>query len=292
MKIAAIPAFNEELAIGSVVLRTRRHVDKVIVIDDGSTDLTAEVAQLAGAEVVSHGKNLGKGAAIKTAFEKAKEYGADCLVLLDGDGQHSPEEIPEILKPLSEGDGDVVIGSRFMDRKSRVPKYRRVGQEVLTAATNLASGRRLTDTQSGFRAFNRRAIETLKFTETGIGIESEMQLSAGETDLGFLEVPISCSYEGETSTYGPLYHGLEVLASIVRYISQRRPLTFFGIPGVISIFIGLYLGYIVLYKFNLNRILPTGTALLTAIFILGGTFSLFTGIILYNIGNQIAKLEK
>ncbi len=100
-----------------------------------------------------------------------------------------------------------------------------------------------------------------------------------------------CSYEGGTSTYGPLHHGLEVLASIVRYVSQRHPLTFFGVPGVLSLLYGLYLGVTVIYKFNMSRMLPMGTALLTAILILAGIFSLFTGIILYSVGNQIARLR-
>jgi len=292
MIIAALPAYNEELAIGSVVLRTKKHVDTVVVIDDGSADATGEIARLAGAEVVRHETNLGKGAAISTAFEKARESGAEILVLLDSDGQHNPDEIPVLVKPIQEGEADIVIGSRFLKGKCDVPGYRRLGQEVLTATTNLASGHRLTDSQSGFRAFSKKAIEVLRFDERGIGVESEMQLKAGESELRLLEVPVSCSYEGDTSTYGPLHHGLEVLASIVRYVSQRHPLTFFSLPGVLLLLIGLYEGMVVLQRFSAYGALPTGTALLTAIFLLTGVFSLFTGIILYNIGNQIARLRR
>jgi glycosyltransferase involved in cell wall biosynthesis len=291
MIVVALPAFNEEVAVGSVVLKAQNHVDKVVVIDDGSSDATAEVARLAGAEVISHDVNKGKGAAISSAFKRAREMDVDVLVLLDCDGQHDPGEIPGLLDPIKSNEADIVIGSRFLNGDHKVPKYRRVGQEVLSKTTNIASGHSLTDTQSGYRAFNKKALHALSFSENGIGIESEMQLQAKDTDLRIVEVPISCSYAGKTSSQGPIGHTLEVLASIVRFISQRHPLSFFGIPGIFLVLFGVYQGTVVLYKFNQSNLLPTGTALLTAIFILAGILSLFTGIILYNIGTQISRLK-
>jgi hypothetical protein len=119
-----------------------------------------------------------------------------------------------------------------------------------------------------------------------------MQLQAKDADLMIAEVPISCSYNGKTSTHDPFHHGIAVLASIVRYVSQRHPLSFFGIPGFLSVLTGIFLGARVLYMFNSFGSLPTGTALLAVIFILAGIFSLFTGIILFNMSIQIARIKK
>lgn len=292
MKVAVLPAFNEEIAIGSVVLKARKHVDRVIVIDDGSTDATAYIADLAGAEIIKHEKNLGKGAAIETGFKRARELNASLLVLLDADGQHDADEIPALIEPIIKNEADIVVGSRFIRRHKNIPRYRILGQKILTFITNIISGRNITDSQSGFRAFNKKAIEAMRFEERGIGIESYIQIKAGELDLRITEVPISCIYGKDTSTYNPLHHGLSVITSIVRYISQQRPLTFFGIPGVLSLLTGIYIGASVIYKFNMTRAVPIGSALLTAIFILAGLFSLFTGIILYSIGSYIARIER
>ena len=293
MILAAFPAFNEEVSVGSLVLRAKQYVDWVIVIDDGSSDRTAEVARLAGAEVVSHHVNKGKGAALSSAFVRARELNADVLVVLDCDGQHDPGEIPGLIKPIVDGEADIVVGSRFLNSGHSVPRYRRVGQEALTAATNLVSGHSLTDTQSGYRAFNKKAIKALRFSEAGIGVESEMQLKAREEGLSIVEVPISCSYDVErASKKAPVQHGLEVLAGIVRYISQRHPLTFFGVPGVLMVLIGVFLAVRTVVRFSSFGSLPTGTALLTATFILSGVLSLFTGIILYNMSIQLERLKR
>ena len=122
--IAAIPCFNEELYIGSVVLRAKEYVDQVIVIDDGSMDKTALVAGRANALVIKHSSNEGKGAAIRTAFDYAKEAGCKALVLLDGDGQHDPNYIPSLLKPVLDGKADMAVGSRYLGMRSSVPGYR------------------------------------------------------------------------------------------------------------------------------------------------------------------------
>ncbi len=159
--IAAIPCFNEERCIGSVVIKAKRFVESVIVIDDGSTDATAEVATGAGAEVYQHGKNRGYGAAIRSALEKGRQLGADVLVILDGDGQHDPRDIPKLIKPLLDGEADVVIGSRFLGKGKKPPFYRRLGQHALTAATNLGSGQKVTDSQSGFRAYSAKALKEM-----------------------------------------------------------------------------------------------------------------------------------
>jgi len=280
--VAAIPCYNEERYIGSVILKTKKLVDQVLVVDDGSTDRTAEVAEAAGALVVKHNVNQGKGVAINTAFDEARKLGANILVLLDGDGQHEPSEIPRLLQPLLQGKADVVIGSRFLEIKSGIPKYRTIGQRILTLATNLGSGVKLTDSQSGFRAFSPKAIEVLSFREKGLSIESEMQFQIKDKSLQVAEVPITTAYQ-EKPKRSPIAHGLGVLNSIVTLVTRRLPLLFFSLPGMILLGGGVFTGIKVLEKFSSTSVMPVGTALISVLLCVIGALALFTGIILYAI---------
>ena len=280
--IAAIPCFNEDRFIGSVVLKAKNYVDQVIIIDDGSTDKTAMVAEQAGAMVVKHDCNKGKGVAVSTAFDKAKEMGCKALVLLDGDGQHDPADIPRLLKPVLDGQADMVVGSRFLQIKSSMPRYRIWGQRVLTFFTNLGSQVKLTDSQSGFRAFSQKAIEALSFVEKGLSVESEMQFLAKEAGLRITEVPVSVTYYDRPKR-SPLAHGMGVLNSIVGLISRRIPLFFFGIPGLVMLAFGVYEGLRVVQGYNTYGDFWLGPALIAVLLCIVGALSLFTGLILYTI---------
>jgi glycosyltransferase involved in cell wall biosynthesis len=216
--IAAIPAYNEEKHIEEIVTKTLHYVDQVIVVDDGSVDRTGERARGAGAEVVTHDKNSGKGVAINTAFKAAREINPNAMVLLDADGQHSPEEIPNLLDPVLNNQADMVVGSRFL-KNNHIPKYRMLGQTVLNITTNLGSGIKLTDTQSGFRAFSRKAIERMALKETGFAVESEMQFMAGRYGLKVTEVPIETNYD-EKVKRSPVVHGFGVLFRVLGMMGQ------------------------------------------------------------------------
>jgi len=221
--IVAIPCYNEGRHIGDVVDGAKEYVDQVIVIDDGSIDTTANVAEAHGALVIRHKFNRGKGIAINTAFEWAKEHDVQVLVLLDGDGQHKPADIALVLKPLLEGEADVVVGSRFLSTKNRIPRYRTVGQHILTFATNLGSGLKLTDCQSGFRAFSARAIDALYFTRPKPGdVECEMQFLMSENHLRVAEVPITVNYNGRAKR-NPVVQGVGNLFAVLLLTLERRP---------------------------------------------------------------------
>lgn len=146
MIIAAIPAFNEEGMIAKIVVRAAKHVDKVVVVDDGSTDDTGIIAEALGAHVIRHQKNLGKGAAIWDCFDWAKQKGADVLVTLDGDGQHDPSAIPKLVEALQQSAADVVVGSR-MGRPPNMPKPRWMGARMLDLATQVKVGDRVVDAE-------------------------------------------------------------------------------------------------------------------------------------------------
>jgi len=291
--IAAVPAYNEEIAIGSVVLRTKKYADTVLVVDDGSSDKTAEVARLAGATVIRHDINLGKGTALRDAFLRAKETDADILVCLDADGQHNPDEIPALLAPLQDGTADMVIGSRFMDVKNSVPAYRRAGQEVLNYLTNSVAHSHVTDSQSGFRAFSKKAIQSLSLEEGGIGIESYLQRAAHDHHLRVTEVPITCRYDVKhASKMGSVRHGFSVVNTLLKIVEERRPLMVFGVPGVTLIILGMALGFWVVEVFAATKQLAIGSALIAVLTVTVGVFSMFVGVMLHAISRILVKIGR
>jgi glycosyltransferase involved in cell wall biosynthesis len=276
--LAGIAAYNEARYVGSIVLQARQYVDEVIVVDDGSTDNTARVAELAGATVIRHAQNRGKGAAVQSILAEAKKRNPDILVLLDADAQHDPNEIPALIKPISEG-FDLVIGSREA-QNDKTPRYRRIGRKVLLHSARLASKTNISDSESGFRALSPKAINDLDLKARGFAIESEMITLAADKNLKITEVPISNIYTKDGSTLNPVRHGIDVLSRIIVMISQRRPLFFFGLAGGILLVIGLIIGIRVLNIAATTGEHAIGHTILTTLFIIAGMLSIFTGIIL------------
>jgi glycosyltransferase involved in cell wall biosynthesis len=222
--VVGIPAYNEERSIASVVAHSVQHASMVVVVDDGSSDSTSAKALEAGATVIRHQFNSGKGVAVSTLFNFAIQSQADVLVLLDGDGQHDPAEIPLLVQRCLADDADVVVGSRFHPgAKSPTPRVRRLGQMAFNRMTAIASGVCCTDSQSGFRAFNRRAFCAMQLTESSFSVESEMQFEYRARGLRLSEVPISCSYELPPKR-NVLSHGAMVLSRLTRMAIQRRAL--------------------------------------------------------------------
>jgi glycosyltransferase involved in cell wall biosynthesis len=283
LKIAVIAAYNEDRFIGSVVLKTRHYVDQVLVVDDGSTDATARIAEEAGALVIRHDTNRGKAQAVNTGLQRAREMNAALVVLIDADGQHDPAEIPVLIAPVESQQADIVVGSRFLGTHSEIPRWRVMGQRALTAATNIASGVPLTDSQSGFRALSRKALESLEFRPNGgFSIESEMQFLVQQHRLAVKEVPVHVTYD-EGPKRNPFGHGIQVLNAIIALVSQHRPLFFFGVPGVVILTMGIVLGAIVIDRYNTYQTLAVGYALISILLDLIGIQTLFTGIILHTI---------
>lgn len=283
---AILPAFNEEVAIGSIVLRTKQFADRVIVVDDGSSDRTADVARLAGAEVIQHSENRGKGAALKTGFESLN--GADIIVTMDTDGQHDPVDIPRLVEPILKGDADLVNGSRYINgNKKDTPLYRRLGQIVLDRATNINSGLSVTDSQSGFRAFAAYTSNIFRFRENGLAIESEMLADAARAGLRIKEVEIGVRYDVDCSTEHPIKHGIRVLLKVLNDIELRRPLYYFTLPGILATALGVGLGLELLRIFFHGGTLYFGPALLMVLLTLLGSFTALTGIILHSISKLI-----
>ena len=228
--IACIPAFNEEKNIFNLVNDVSKYVNSVIVCDDGSTDDTVNEAKKSGAFVISNDKNLGKGAALKSLFDFARHSNADVIITIDGDGQFLPEEIPKLTKDIEDGKSDIVIGYRFETEKD-MPSYRKIGNKVLDELSKKASNLNLRDTQSGFRAYSKKAIEKIDFRHNGFVADSEILIDASTKNLTISEQHVTVLYDtgGRTSTQNPVRHGTGVMISLLEMILMKRPLTYLGI---------------------------------------------------------------
>jgi len=290
--VAAIPAFNEERTIAKLVLEAQKHVDVVLVCDDGSTDSTAEIAERMGADVIRHDRNLGYGAAIKTLFITARELNADVLVTLDGDGQHDPSEIPSLVEPVLENKADIILGSRFLDsKKNGIPRYRSWGIKLISKLTGAASNHNFNDAQCGFRVYGRKALNCLNLVENGMGSSVEILMKAKKQGLTVAEVPTKCQYKEleRTSTQNPIEHGTSVLMSIFRLVVEEKPLILLGLPGMIFLFAGTAFGIWMLQIYAVTHQITTNIALATIAFVLIGMFTIFTAITLYAISRQAQK---
>ena len=289
--LAIVPCYNEEATIGSVVIKAKRYVSKVLVVDDGSTDDTVIIAKEAGAKVISHIKNKGKSASVKTGFNYALANGFDYVVTIDGDGQHNPDEIPTVLGDVQNNGHDITIGVRWGDT-TEMPRWRRVGKRLLDYATSFGSGGYLTDSQSGFRAFNKRAVQgiTPRLNGESFSVESEQLIKAHDLDLKISNTRISCKYKNlDCSTKSPTSHGFSVLRYVIWMVAEKRPLMFITTPGFIMVIIGLLLGIYTLQYYNATNIFLIHYAILISIFLIIGAIGVFMGLILGVMPNIIKR---
>ncbi len=273
---ALIPAYNEEKTIAKILVKTERIADAVVVVDDGSTDETAQIAERLNATVLRHEKNLGKGAALRTGVDYLKkEKSFDILVTLDADDQHDPSEIQSIVAPIIEGSADVVVGVRPMD--SRVmPRQRIVGNKLFDRMTNSP----VRDTQSGFRAYTLDALGKISFSESGMAVESQTLMDAVRAGLRIKEVPISTTYQGIVPKRSAANHFAEVLEYIITRTVADHPLQYLGLPGIISILIGVAAGLRVVDIFVKNQQIAAGTALIAVTLIIIGAVMIATSMII------------
>jgi glycosyltransferase involved in cell wall biosynthesis len=286
--VVVIPALNEERFVGSVVLQARRYADLVIVVDDGSRDATAEVARAAGARVIRHAQNRGKGAALNTAFRYARLVAPRAVVALDADGQHRPGEIARVLAPVLSGEADIVVGSRYLGGRQDVPPARVWGHRLLTGLINGLSRTRVTDSQNGFRAFSPAAVDAITFSAGGFSVESEMQFLAQAHGLRLVEMPVTTLYQDRPKR--PLVaHGLLVLGGVVGLAGRYRPLVLLGGGGLGLLLAGAGWGLLALrfHRLGLSIVLP---AVLAGVLVALGLLLASAGITLHALRGLLVEL--
>ena len=271
--VAVVPAYNEEIAIGSVVLGALSSVDEVIVVDDCSRDRTYELAKRAGARVIRMPENGGKAKALITGLREAERSGCQVAVMLDGDGQHRVEDIEAVVQPVLDGEADLVIGSRFLGEQSGIPRYRVFGQRVINSLSNVSSKVDVTDSQSGMRALSRKALRSLNFRSEGYNVESDMITHFSDLGLAITEVPIHVRYdvpnghkEGATSM------GMKLLGNVVSMIGYKRPLLLFGVPGAITVLAGVVVAGLTFFDIYLFGSFLAQALVGVAMFLIGSFF--------------------
>ena len=287
--VVGIPAYNEEKNIAKIIVSLKKMADRIIVCDDGSADSTSIIAESLGAIIIKHHKNLGYGSAIRDIFLKAREINAELLVTIDADGQHKIEDIKKVIKPVVDGQADISIGSRFLEESDNAPKYRKLGIKIITKVTNSSLTEKITDAQSGFRAYNSKVLQSLTPSDFGMGISTEILIKSSRLGLKIAEVPTDIRYEGNTSTQNPVSHGTDVLLSTLKYISIERPLRFYGIPSFIFFVIGLTFTFLsIQYYADVGR-LSTNLTLVAAGTLLIAIILIITAILLYSLVSVVRE---
>jgi len=290
MKITVgLPAYNEEKNIAKIIVQLKKVADQIIVCDDGSTDLTSRIAESLGAIVIKHPKNLGYGSAIRSIFLKSREINSEVLVTIDADGQHKIEDIEKVAKPVVDGQADVSIGSRFLDKHDNAPKYRKLGINIITKVTNSSLSEKITDAQSGFRAYNNKVLQALSPSDSGMGISTEILIKSSNLGFKIAEVPTEIQYEGDTSSQNPVSHGTGVLLSTLKYISIERPLRFYGIPSFIFFAIGLIFTFSsIQYYTEVGRLNPNISLVAVGTLLIGVILAV-TAILLYSLVSVVRE---
>ncbi|HET6458487.1 MAG TPA: glycosyltransferase family 2 protein [Nitrosopumilaceae archaeon] len=287
--VIGLPAYNEEKNIAKIILKIQSVADKVIVCNDGSSDLTGDIAEKMGVLVINHPKNMGYGAAIRSLFLKAKELDADVLVTFDADGQHRIEDVAKLLEPIKNNTADIVIGSRFLDDKTKIPKYREIGIKTITGLSNASTDVKVTDSQSGFRAYNNKVLREIVPSDFGMGVSTEILIKANNKKFRIVEVPITILYEGDTSTHDAVSHGASVILSTMKFISIEHPLKFYGIPGIIFLVIGLFFVVWTIQEFTATRQIWTNLTLAGIGSTLIGTVLILTSIMLFSLVSVVRE---
>ena len=293
MKIViGLPAFNEEKNIASIILKLKKITDMIIVCNDGSTDMTGDIAEKMGAVLINHPKNMGYGAAIRSLFKKSNELSADILVTFDADGQHQVEDILRVIEYIKNDEADLVIGSRFIEKEqSEIPYYRRIGIKALTRLANTSLESKITDSQSGFRAYNKQVLSEIIPSDNGMGVSNEILIKASKRGFRIKEVPIIISYDGDTSTHNPVSHGASVVLSTMKFVSIEHPLKFYGIPGVVFLALGLFFSIWTIQVFSESGKIITNIALIGVGSSIIGIILLITAILLFSLVSIVREVK-
>ena len=290
-KIAiGLPAFNEGKNIASIIVQLKKKYELIIVCDDGSSDFTSVIAKEMGAIVIKHKKNLGYGAAIRSLFLKARELDCDILITFDSDGQHKISDIDRVIQPIKDKQANMVIGSRFLGNiEGDVPTYRKLGIKAITNLVNSNTRNKITDSQSGFRGYDKKTLEKIIPSESGMGVSTEILIKSNKYEFKIIEVPITILYEKEITSQQTLSHGTSVILSTMKFISIEHPLKFYGIPGIIFLAIGLFFVVWTVQEFAIGGSIITNISIIGIGLITLGSILTMTSILLYSLVSVVRE---
>lgn len=288
--VVCIPAYNEEKNIAKLIVDLKKYSNKIIVVDDGSSDYTAKIARELGVIVLQHEKNMGKGEALRSCFTQAMTYSPDVVVTMDGDGQHDPDCIPDLIKPILDKKADVVIGSRSKDTK--MPAHRKIGLSAINFLSRKASKTNVNDTQSGFRAFSNNSIRTIaQLRSQDYSVEFEQLSVLSEKGFVIKEVPVKIIYDGleKTSKKNFLSHGGELILGSLFMIIERRPIIYLTLPGTVLLALGMFYGLYTVLIFNETRYFSLPMSVMSGILLIIGILFIFSSMFIYVIGKMQQK---
>ena len=289
--------YNEKENINNLIneiFNISKEVD-ILVIDDNSPDETWKILKKISEKnqnffFIKRDKKLGLNTAHQMAYDYAISHNYKKLITMDADGQHRIEDVNSVFKPINDEVADIVIGSRFLDKKSEeMPNYRKVGIKIITKVTNLSIKEKLTDSQSGFRAYSKKALQKVIPSDVGMGVSTEILIKASNLELKVTEVPIKVHYDVDTSTHNPVSHGTSVILSTIKFTSIHNPLKFYGIPGIIFLIIGLgFIAWTIQIYVTSQQII-TNVSLIGIGCIVLGAVLLMTAVILFSIVTVVSE---